>query len=133
MRWPAYTKATKSDSFIKTIAAGKCVVKPGVSKIEGRSVHFADGSLLEGIDVILFGTGFKTKHSILEETLSPQNSRRFSSFCPSERFLRIFDPFFGDSIGLIGPGTRPIFGSNPTVGEAQVKYYHFFVDYNVIY
>ena len=34
MKWPAYTKATKSDSFVKAIAAGMCDVKPRVSKMK---------------------------------------------------------------------------------------------------
>ena len=125
MRWPAYTKATKSDSFVKAIAASMCDVKPRVSKIDERSVHFVDGSTLEDVDVILFGTGFKTDHSILEDARSLNGMNKFASFCPTERFLRMFDPSFGDSIAFIGPGTRPIFGSNPTLGEAQVYYFSY--------
>merc|ERR1712012_884032 len=69
-KWPAYSKATKSDNFVKSIAAGMCDLKPGVSQIKGRSVHFVDGSVLEDIDIILFGTGFTTNFPFLEYTVS---------------------------------------------------------------
>lgn len=121
MKWPAYSKATKSDNFVKSIAAGMCDVKVGVSKINNRSVHFVDGSVLEDVDVIIFGTGFTTDYPFVKETRSLHGSNKFTCFCPTKRFLRMFDPSFGDSIAFIGPGTRPIFGSNPTVGEAQVR------------
>ena len=114
---PAYTTSTKSDNFVKWVASGKCELKPQIAKIDGSNVHFLDGSYMENVDVIIFGSGFKPPTYPFLDTLST----KLSCYCASERFLRMFDPNTGSAIAFIGQGNRPLVGSIPTVGEMQAR------------
>jgi len=42
-------------------------------------------------------------------------------FCPTQRYLRMFDPQYGDSVVFIGNGIRPAVGSIPTTAEMQAR------------
>lgn len=49
---------SQSQAFLPCVAEGRIVPKPWITRIEGRIVHFADGSS-RAADAILFGTGFR--------------------------------------------------------------------------
>ena len=49
---------TQAQNFLPSVAEGRIAVKPWLDHVEGRKVHFADGSSVEA-DAILFGTGYR--------------------------------------------------------------------------
>ncbi|MBL0374530.1 NAD(P)-binding domain-containing protein [Rhizobium sp. KVB221] len=49
---------TQSQHFLPAVAEGRIGVKPWIERIDGRTVHFADGSRAAP-DGIVFGTGYK--------------------------------------------------------------------------
>lgn len=117
---PCYKPATKSNRFASCIAQGKAKLKhAGFSKFENRTIYFTDGTKVEDVDCVIFGTGFQKtdtfKDSIKFEGQEPPAT------CPCARFLRIFDPAFGPTVGFIGMGIRPMVGSIPTVAEIQAR------------
>jgi len=117
---PCYKPATKSNRFISVIAKEKAkLVHAGIEKFEGKNVHFTNGKIVEDVDSIVFGTGFRPfelfSESITFEGQAPPE------ICPCQRFLRTFDPKFGSGIGFIGIGIRPLVGSIPTVAEIQAR------------
>jgi len=117
---PCYKPATKSNRFISCIARDKAkLLHAGISKFEGKTVYFTDGTVVEDVDSVIFGTGFQKfdpfADAIEFEGQAPPN------ICPCARFLRIFDPDFGSSIGFIGIGIRPLIGSIPTIAELQAR------------
>lgn len=116
---PARTIATKSAKFIPAVVRGDLELKRGISKIEGSNVHFTDGSVVENVDVLVYGCGFKAPVFPFfdEETFKPSGLSPPCS-CATRRFLRMFEPNLGDSVGFIGYG-RPLIGTIPTVSEIQ--------------
>jgi dimethylaniline monooxygenase (N-oxide forming) len=49
---------TLSQFFLPLVAEGRIETKPWMTAVDGRTVHFADGSAAE-VDAILFGTGYQ--------------------------------------------------------------------------
>ena len=49
---------TQSQHFLPAVAEGRIAVKPWIERIDGKKVHFADGSAAEP-DGIIFGTGYE--------------------------------------------------------------------------
>ena len=52
------------------------VTKPLLVKMEGSTAHFLDGSTKEGIDIILFCTGYQHSFPFLEESLTLQTQNK---------------------------------------------------------
>ena len=50
---------TKNDTFVSRVLAGSLKEKPGISRLDGRTVHFADGSVVDDVDTILCATGYE--------------------------------------------------------------------------
>jgi hypothetical protein len=48
---------TMSQTFLPLVAQGRIEIKPWLQAIDGRTVHFTDGSRQE-VDAIIFGTGY---------------------------------------------------------------------------
>jgi len=116
-----YKPATKSNRFISVIAEGKAeLIHGGVTKIEGKTIYFTDGSVVKDVDSILFGTGFQKYDPFKAGGITFEGAAA-PEICPCGRFLRIFDPRFGDELGFIGMGIRPLVGSIPTVSEIQAR------------
>ena len=115
---PAYTRATKSDGFVSEVVASKICLRPGINHVNGSTCYFNDGTKMENVEVIVFGTGFdiseKNYPFLMELPTTPVIS-------PVGRFLRMFDPNYGGSICFVGQGIRPLVGSIPTVCEIQAR------------
>jgi len=117
---PCYKPATKSNRFASCIAQGKANLKhAGFSKFENRTIYFTDGTVEEDVDCVIFGTGFEKTDTF--KTAIKFEGQEPPVTCPCGRFLRIFDPAFGSSVGFIGHGIRPMVGSIPTVAEIQAR------------
>lgn len=55
---PWEDRPTLSMGFIPALQAGKIDVRPGISRFDGTTVHFTDGSQADA-DVILYATGYQ--------------------------------------------------------------------------
>lgn len=117
---PCYKPATKSNRFISMIAQDKAkLLHAGIARFDGKTIYFTDGTVVEDVDSIIFGTGFK-KFDPFSDAITFEG-KAAPNICPCGRFLRIFDPCFGDKVGFIGMGIRPLVGSIPTVAEIQAR------------
>ncbi|WP_274423838.1 flavin-containing monooxygenase [Chelativorans sp. YIM 93263] len=60
---------SQAQAFLPLVAEGRIAVRPWIERIEGRSVHFADGSARE-FDAILFGTGYRLSLPFLSDDIA---------------------------------------------------------------
>jgi len=117
---PVYKPATKSNRFISVIAREKAkLLHAGIEKFEGKTVYFTDGTVLKDVDSVIFGTGFQ-KYDPFATNMKFEGGAA-PDICPCGRYLRVFDPCFGSTVGFIGMGIRPLVGSIPTVAEIQAR------------
>lgn len=87
---------TLSENFFNRIGDGRLVVKPEVERIEGKTVHFKDGSQ-EEMDAIIYSTGFdldfpffKSESLKLRDNRVPLFKRIFSTQYPDVCFIGLF-------------------------------------------
>ena len=59
---------TVSDALLSRLGHGDITVKPTISRFDGSSVVFADGSSVEA-DVVVYSTGYKVTFPFLDETV----------------------------------------------------------------
>lgn len=85
---------TLSESFANRIGDGKLKIVPEVRRIEGKRVHFADGSSVE-VDSIVYSTGFKTTFPFFDKSFIDAEDNKVPMF------KRIFVPGV-DNLAFIG-------------------------------
>src|SRR5262249_34936402 len=59
---------TVSDELLGRLGHGDITVKPTISRFDGSTVHFADGSSVDA-DVVVYGTGYKVSFPFLDDTV----------------------------------------------------------------
>jgi dimethylaniline monooxygenase (N-oxide forming) len=101
---------TKSDEFVRAMAAGRCRRVASIARFEGRRVCFDDGSVYEP-DLVILCTGFDVQVPFLDESLTRPR-----------RFLEAFVPEIGASLAFIG-FLRPAFGAIPPLAELQARWF----------
>ncbi|MDQ5821260.1 MAG: NAD(P)-binding domain-containing protein [Actinomycetota bacterium] len=101
---------TKSDDWVRAIAAGQCRRAALIARFDGRRVLFEDGSGFEP-DLVILCTGFEVKVPFLDE-----------AFVRSTRYLQTFVPSIGASLGFIG-FVRPALGAIPPLAELQARWF----------
>ena len=101
---------TKSDDFVKAMAAGRCRRSGPIARFEGRRVVFEDGSQFEP-DVVILCTGFEVEVPFLHEQQAQ-----------ASRYLHTFVPSIGASLAFIG-FVRPAFGAIPPIAELQARWF----------
>jgi hypothetical protein len=81
--------------------------KPGIARVEGKTVHFADGTA-EEIDTIIAATGYVTALPFLPEGTSPVRdsyldlyNRVYSPKLPNLYFIGFFDVTGGSNIRMM--------------------------------
>lgn len=94
----------QSQSFLPCVAEGRITPRPWIRSVEGRRVHFADGSVVDA-DAILFGTGYRLSlpwlapeiaHTLeLDASGLTLHAQTFHPDLPGLAFLGLYD--------LIGP------------------------------
>jgi len=120
-----YVKSTKSGFFLPAVEQGKLFIKPALDRIEGKTVHYVDGTKSEDIDVIIYGTGYDVpnfpfidensfKTSTGEKIMDPHS-------VPIDRLFRMYNPELGDKVAYLGLGIRPLVGSIPSSAEMQAR------------
>lgn len=82
-------------------------MKPGIKKIEGKTVHFVDGSS-EEIDSIIAATGYETDLAFLPAGTSPLSGTRLDLYnrivhpaLPNVFFIGFFDVTGGSNIRMM--------------------------------
>lgn len=101
---------TKSDEFVKAIAAGRCRRAGPVARFDGDRAVFADGSTFEP-DLVILCTGFDVKLPFLGEALGE-----------APRYLLTFVPSVGAGLAFVGL-VRPSFGAIPPLAELQARWF----------
>jgi dimethylaniline monooxygenase (N-oxide forming) len=66
---------TISGRILDRIVHGKVVPKPNIERLEGRTVHFTDGSAVEDVDLVFYCTGYRVSFPFFAEDLisAPDN------------------------------------------------------------
>lgn len=102
---------TLSPDLMTRLGSGDIRAKPAITKREGRSVHFADGSK-EELDAIIYATGYKVSFPFLaSDVVAPKDN-------DLPLFLRIF-PFDREDLCFVGLA-QPV-GAVMPLAEAQAK------------
>jgi dimethylaniline monooxygenase (N-oxide forming) len=101
---------TKDDEFVRAIVTGRCRRVPGIARFDGPRVEFEDGTSFTP-DLVIFCTGFDTRMPFVDESVAA-----------APRFLHLFNPEVGASLGFIG-FLRPAFGAIPPLAELQARYF----------
>ena len=100
---------TKSDDFVRAIAAGRCRRAGPVARFEGDRAVFEDGTVFEP-DLVILCTGFDVKLPFLGDDLAG-----------APRFLHTFVPSVGSGLAFVGL-LRPSFGAIPPLAELQARW-----------
>ncbi|MDU9392276.1 flavin-containing monooxygenase [Pseudomonas sp. zfem002] len=70
---------TLSENFANRVGDGKLKIVPQVSRIDGNTVHFVDGSQQE-VDAVIYATGYHTDFPFLPEALLKIEDNRIPLF-----------------------------------------------------
>jgi cation diffusion facilitator CzcD-associated flavoprotein CzcO len=94
-------------TLISMLAWDRVRAKPGIERVEGRTVHFADGTA-EEIDTIIAATGYLTDLPFLPQGTSPVRdsylhlyNRVVSPALPNLYFIGFFDVTGGSNIRMM--------------------------------
>jgi len=101
---------TKSDEFVRAIAAGRCRRAGAIERFEGRRVVFAGGESIEA-DLVILATGFVGRVPFLDAALAAR-----------PRYLRTFVPEVGAGLAFVG-FLRPALGAIPPLAELQARWF----------
>jgi hypothetical protein len=102
---------TLSDSLLSRVTHGEIVPKPGIERLDGQVVSFADGSR-ESVDLIVWCTGYQIDVSFLDSSLLGPGADRLPLY------RRVFHL---DAPGLMFAGLMQSTGSALPVVEAQAR------------
>ena len=71
---------TACNTYLDHIIHGRITVKPGIERLDGKNVHFPDGSD-EEVDLFIWATGFRPSFPFMDppDILDEQGSRSSSS------------------------------------------------------
>ncbi|XP_071821395.1 flavin-containing monooxygenase 1-like [Apostichopus japonicus] len=58
-----------NDLIFTQITCGKIRIRPGIKRFLTNGVEFEDGTRLEGLDVVVFGTGYNVKTPYIDDSL----------------------------------------------------------------
>lgn len=94
-------------TLISHLAWNRIKAKPGITRVEGRTVHFTDGSV-EEIDAIIAATGYETDLPFLPEGTSPVRGTHMHLYnrivhpdLPNLFFVGYFDATGGSNIRMM--------------------------------
>ncbi len=106
---------TKTLALPKAVAHHGAKVVGGITEVAdgGRTLKTADGKILDGVEAVVFSTGYLNRAEFMPEGLK--------SCDPRKMFKHIFHPDLGDRLAWIG-WARPGFGSQFPIMEMQARY-----------
>lgn len=107
---------TKTFSLPKAIVHHGCKVVGDITKVEdgGKTLHTADGEILQNIDAVMFSTGYKNYVSFLPKEIKETD--------PRSLYKHMFHPKYRDKLVWIG-WARPGFGSQFPIMEMQARFF----------
>jgi dimethylaniline monooxygenase (N-oxide forming) len=103
---------TVSDDLLSTLGHGDITVKPSISRFEGSTVHFTDGSWVEA-DVVVYCTGYKVTFPFLDEAVVRADDNHI------DLYRRVVPP---DQPGLYFIGLVQPLGAVMPLAEAQAHW-----------
>jgi dimethylaniline monooxygenase (N-oxide forming) len=103
---------TVSDELLSRLGHGDITVKPTISRFEGSTVVFADGSSAEA-DVVVYGTGYKVTFPFLDEAVLAADNNHV------DLYRRVVPP---DRPGLWFIGLVQPLGAIMPLAEAQSRW-----------
>lgn len=80
---------TQSAELLMRLGSGDATAKPDIERLDGRRVHFVDGTTAE-VDVIIYATGYNITFPFFDETFLAARENRLPLY------KRIFKPGFDD-------------------------------------
>ncbi len=108
------THPASNATYMAHVSYGRIDVRPGVERIDGRTVQFADGTSAE-VDTIIAATGFELDLPFLPKTVSPVVERRIEAFkrvvhpdWPGMYFVGFFNVSGGANISMMDVQSRLI-------------------------
>lgn len=106
---------TQSQGFLPAVSEGRITTRPWMQRIDGRTVHFTDGSSVD-VDGILFGTGYRLSLPYLSA-----DSARIAGVAQGSlaAFANTFNP---DLPGLAFIGLYELLGPYLPVLELQARW-----------
>jgi thioredoxin reductase len=106
---------TQSQNYLALVAEGRIRPRGWIERIDGRTVHFADGAS-EAVDAIILGTGFKLSLPILSEAIA-------ATLALDSHHLDLHDrTLHPDLDGLAFIGLYPLIGPYLPVLELQARW-----------
>lgn len=120
-RWPlpvpsldlGTVRSTPTSELLPAIVAGRIAYRPGIARLEGRTVTFTDGRH-EDADVILCATGYEMRFPFLSEDLAPVHD-----LDEIDLYRHVFHP---DEPTLAFVGMCRVAGPIPPVVEMQARW-----------
>ena len=106
---------TQSQNYLALVAEGRIRPQTWIKRIDGRVVHFEDGSS-ETVDAIIFGTGFRLSLPFLSETISASLELDGAQIGLCDHTLH------PDLDGLAFVGLYPLIGPYLPVLELQARW-----------
>ncbi len=110
-------------TLISHIAWERIKVKPGIDRVDGKTVHFVDGTS-ETLDCIIAATGYQTDIPFLPEGTSPVSGTRMDLYnrivhpeLPGVFFIGFFDVTGGSNIRMMDDQAEYI----ATVADGAIK------------
>eukprot|EP00057_Strongylocentrotus_purpuratus_P025074 XP_011679548.1 PREDICTED: dimethylaniline monooxygenase [N-oxide-forming] 2-like [Strongylocentrotus purpuratus] len=99
---PFSVHAMVGEDLPASIMEGRVRIRSGIERFEGSSVHFVDGAVIEDIDCVIFGTGYRLKFPFFKEEVIPDGYDKIelyqymfpTKFChPTLSFVGICLPY----------------------------------------
>ncbi|WP_436758343.1 NAD(P)-binding domain-containing protein [Streptosporangium sp. V21-05] len=100
---------TVSETLLARLGHGDITVKPNITRFDGDTVHFTDGSS-EAVDAVIYGTGYKISFPFLDKRVIAPTDNDVSLF------HRVVDP---NHAGLYFVGLFQPLGATTVLSEAQ--------------
>ncbi len=104
---PGRTHPISHPTLISHMAWNRIKARPGLSRVEGRTVHFVDGTA-EEVDAIIAATGYETDLPFLPEGTSPVRGTHLELYnrivhpdLPNVFFVGFFDVTGGSNIRMM--------------------------------
>jgi hypothetical protein len=106
------TFATKTESFLRASAEGRCEIHPAVDRVHENGVTFSDGQMID-VDSIVFCTGYEP--STVPFLVGAEIDLR-------RLYLNCFTSKYREKLAFIG-FLRPPLGAIPPMAEMQARWF----------
>jgi dimethylaniline monooxygenase (N-oxide forming) len=101
------THPASSPTFMQHVAYGKIEIRPGITGVDGTTVHFTDGTSVE-VDTMIAATGYELALPFLPENIAPVVERRLEAYkrvvhpdWPGLYFIGFFNVSGGANISMM--------------------------------